>query len=344
MKVTAQLYGQFLLSSQVNYTGTYLADHLESLPHDNVQYFLKSSRFAPRQVWQQVRHQIQLADDGYVLFDDTVLSKVHSHKIELVRRQYSGNAHGIIKGIGLVNCVYFNPHTNQFWLLDYRIFNPTDDGKSKIDHVLDMLGQLAPRQIGYQTVLMDSWYAVTQLFKWLIEAGKPFYRAAHRCPLKSNRKVDDSGGERPYQPVECLSWSAQEVQGGKLVKVHKMPQNTYFKRFRVLVSPRRTDYLVTNDVAQNDTSAAEEKSEASPGGIRWTVEQFHREDKQITGLEYCQCRLGRSQRNHIALAALTWVRFKQLAYQTKKTVYQLKQGLLDNYLRLELAAPSLCFA
>ena len=224
MKVTAQLYGQFLLSSQVNYTGTYLADHLESLPHDNVQYFLKSSRFAPRQVWQQVRHQIQLADDGYVLFDDTVLSKVHSHKIELVRRQYSGNAHGIIKGIGLVNCVYFNPHTNQFWLLDYRIFNPTDDGKSKIDHVLDMLGQLAPRQIGYQTVLMDSWYAVTQLFKWLIEAGKPFYRAAHRCPLKSNRKVDDSGGERPYQPVECLSWSAQEVQGGKLVKVHKMPQ------------------------------------------------------------------------------------------------------------------------
>ena len=28
MKVTAQLYGQFLVSSQVNYTGTYLADML----------------------------------------------------------------------------------------------------------------------------------------------------------------------------------------------------------------------------------------------------------------------------------------------------------------------------
>ena len=36
MKVTAQLYGQFLVSSQVNYTGTYLADHLEGLTHDNV--------------------------------------------------------------------------------------------------------------------------------------------------------------------------------------------------------------------------------------------------------------------------------------------------------------------
>ncbi len=299
-----------------------------------MQYFLKVSRFAPRQVWQQVRHQIQLSPEGYVLFDDTVLNKEHSHKIELVRRQYSGNAHGIIKGIGVVNCVYFNPTTSQFWLLDYRIFNPQEDGKTKIDHVLDMLKQLSPRQISYQTVLMDSWYAVTDLFKWLISEHKTFY-----CPIKSNRKVDDSGGKQAYQPVSYLSWSSQEVQQGKLVKVHKMPQDTYFKLFRVLVSTHQTDYIITNDLTQLDTSAAEAKS-----AIRWTVEQFHREDKQITGLECCQCRLSRSQRNHIALAALTWLRFKQVAYQTRKTVYQLKQQLLDDYLRKELANPSLAFA
>ena len=48
MKMTPQLYGQFLVSSQVNYTGTCLADHLEGLTHDNVRYFLKTSHFAPR--------------------------------------------------------------------------------------------------------------------------------------------------------------------------------------------------------------------------------------------------------------------------------------------------------
>ena len=58
MKVPAQLYGQFLVSSQVNYTGTYLADHLEGLTHDNVRYFLKTSHFTPRQLWQQVRPQV----------------------------------------------------------------------------------------------------------------------------------------------------------------------------------------------------------------------------------------------------------------------------------------------
>ena len=90
----------------------------------------------------------------------------------LVRRQYSGNAHAIIKGIGLVNCVYVNPETDQFWLLDYRLFAPGADGKSKLDHVTDMLAQLAARQIPCRTVLMDSWYATTDLFKQLLRAGK----------------------------------------------------------------------------------------------------------------------------------------------------------------------------
>ena len=35
---------------------------------------------------------------GFLVFDDTIVDKNFSHKIELVRRQYSGNAHGVIKG------------------------------------------------------------------------------------------------------------------------------------------------------------------------------------------------------------------------------------------------------
>ena len=39
-----------------------------------------------------------------------------------MRRQYSGNAHGVIAGFGLVAYMYVNPETDQFWLLDYRLF------------------------------------------------------------------------------------------------------------------------------------------------------------------------------------------------------------------------------
>lgn len=38
--------------------------------------------------------------------------------IEIVRRQYSGNEHGVVKGIGVVSCIYVNPKTLQFWVID----------------------------------------------------------------------------------------------------------------------------------------------------------------------------------------------------------------------------------
>jgi len=79
-------------------------------------------------------------------------------------------------------------------------------------------------------------------------------------------------------------------------------------------------------------------------GQRWKIEQFHREAKQITGIEYCQCRLNRWQRNHIASALLVWVVFKELADKTAQTIYQLKHGLLSDYLKQQLRNPAIAFS
>ncbi|MGI9104939.1 MAG: IS701 family transposase, partial [Pyrinomonadaceae bacterium] len=78
--------------------------------------------------------------------------------------------------------------------------------------------------------------------------------------------------------------------------------------------------------------------------VRWKIEQFHREAKQVTGLEGCQCRTGRIQRNHIACALLVWCRFKELAYETGRTVYQIKFGQLSDYLIQQLKSPSVKMA
>jgi DDE superfamily endonuclease len=334
MKATLELYGQFLLSSQINYTCTYLADHFEPLTHDNVQYFLKTTHFTPRHIWQKVKNEIVLSRNGYIIFDDTVLDKSYSHKIELVRRQYSGNTHGLVKGIGVVNCVYYNPDICQYWLIDYRIFAPEHDGKTKLDHVKDMLKSIQTRNIDYLYLLMDSWYATNELFKYAIGEQKIFY-----CPIKSNRKVDDSGGKEPYKQVFDTAFTNDEVKHGKLVKVFKMPMDTYFKLFRVLVSTTRTDYIVTNDIAQNSTDAAENQC-----SIRWNVEQLHREEKQLTGIQNCQCRLQRSQRNHIAIASMVWLSLKKTAYKSQKTVYNLKNSLLDSYMTQQLVSATIPFA
>lgn len=75
--------------------------------------------------------------------------------------------------------------------------------------------------------------------------------------------------------------------------------------------------------------------------MRWKIEQFHREVKQTTGIESCQCRKQRIQRNHIACALLVWTRLKQLAQATATSIYQLKSRLLSHYLIGQLKSPTL---
>ena len=334
MKTTSHLYCQYLLSSQINYTCTNLADHFAHLSHDDVSRFLKEEKLTPRMLWEKVSPLFTSRLEGYIIFDDLVLEKIHSSKIQGVRRQYSGNQHGIIKGIGVVNCVYFEPIANQFWVIDFRIFDPDRDGKTKLDHVQEMLVSAIHRDLLFGYVLMDSWYATAELMKFIISKHKIFY-----CPLKANRKVDDTQAQQPYRAVNSLDWSARELARGKLIKIHKFPLDVKVKLFRVVVTTDRTDWLITNDLTQDSTVAAQQES-----SNRWKIEQLHPEEKQLTGIAKCQCRLNRSQRNHIAAASLVWLRLREVAYNCQTTVYQLKHGLLSEYLRAQLSHPTIQFA
>jgi hypothetical protein len=325
-------YCQYLLSSQTNYTLTNLASHLQGFSHDTINRYLKNEKLTPRLIWENVQSSIKVHPQASLIFDDTVSDKRFSRKIEIVRRQYSGNEHRVIRGIGLVSCVYVNPETGQFWVIDYRIYDPDGDGKTKLDHVADMLkNAVYQKQLPFAQVLMDSWYAAQKLIMLIEQLGKIYY-----CPLKKNRLVDDSGGEEKYKSIEQLTWTTLEQEQGKIIKIKKFPKDKKVKLFRVTISTDRTEYVATNDLTQ--LANEEVKNECR---LRWKIEEFHREVKQLTGIESCQCRQARIQRNHIACAILVWNHLKRFADFTCQTIYQLKQNLLSDYLIGELKRPSI---
>jgi hypothetical protein len=331
-RITRVDYCQFLLSSQINYTLTYFADHHQGFSHDLINHYLRREKMTPRLLWENIAGDIIVSPNGYVLFDDTIVDKNFSHCIELVRRQWSGNAKSVIKGIGVVTCVYVNPDINDFWAIDYRLYAPQDDGKSKLDHVKEMfLNLIYQKTLPFTTVLMDSWYATRPLMMTIERLGK-FYV----CPLKDNRQIDESEGQEPYCRVDSLTWSETEQRHGKLIHIKSFPKGHRVKLFRLVLSTQRTDYVVTNDLTQDTTEAVQEVS-----GLRWKIEQFHRETKQVTGIEACQCRKARIQRNHIACAMLVWAKLKQVARQTGQTIYQVKFGLLSDYMIAQLKNPSI---
>lgn len=330
MSFTKLDYCQYLLSSQVNYTITNMAEHLKSFSHDSINRYLKGEKLTPRLLFEQVEPLLEPNGKAYLLFDDTVLDKSFGPMIEVTRKQWSGNDKSVIRGIGVVSCVYVNPETERFWLIDYRIFDPQRDGLSKLDHVREMLRSLAHRGVPFETVLVDAWYATKELMVLIERMDKKYY-----CPLKSNRQVDDSGGEHPYKRVDALGWSERELERGKLIKIKGFPKEHKVKLFRVVVHPRRTEWIVTNDLSRDSVHEAQKAR-----GVRWKIEEFHREAKQLTGIERCQCRGGRLQRNHIACALLVWSRLKHLAYQSERTIYQIKHGLLRDYLVQQLKKPA----
>lgn len=190
MRFTKLNYCQYLLSSQINYTLTNLANHVETISHDLINRYLRREKLTPQLLWENVAALIEAHREGYLIFDDTVLDKRYGADIELTRRQYSGNEHRVIRGIGLVSCIYVNPVTKSSWVIDYRIYDPEGDGKTKIDHLLEMLqGVVFSKGLSWRTVLMDSWYASQKVMEVIDKLGKIYY-----CPLKKNRLLDDTGG------------------------------------------------------------------------------------------------------------------------------------------------------
>jgi hypothetical protein len=172
---------------------------------------------------------------------------------------------------------------------------------------------------------------LSYLMALIEQLGKIYY-----CPLKRNRLVDDTGGVEKYKQIEQLCWSREEQQQGKRIKIKNFPSNKKVKLFRVTVSTDRTDYIVTNDLSQNSTDEVQEAN-----AVRWKIEEFHRGVKQLTGLEACQCRKARIQRNHIACAILAWTHLKRLAALTAQSIYQLKYQWLCDCLIEELKHPSI---
>lgn len=334
MKVTSALYGQFLINTPANVTGTYLADSLEGLDHNSVYRFLKNSRLTSSLVWEKASGSIVLSEQGYLIFDDTIADKDFSREIELVRHQYSGNAHDVIRGIGVVTAVYYNPELERFWVVDHRVFAPDQDGKSKLDHVRDMLLKAVERKVAFSTVLMDSWYATTEMMIFIdLTLHKTYY-----CPIKSNRLVASWGKENPYLPVDQLTWSEEDLGKGRLVKLNKFPKDYQHKLFRIPVSTNRTDFVVTNDRTLD--AADDVRKECA---IRWHIEEFHRELKQTTGLEGCECRIARSQRNHITMAILAWCCLKESAANAGKTIYGQKRDPLQKFMASQWKRPATVF-
>ncbi|MGI4873487.1 MAG: hypothetical protein ACRYFX_20210 [Janthinobacterium lividum] len=130
--ITQSKYIDYLLSTPKNYTCTHLAAHLPDVSHDQVNRFLRDNSFSSSQLRELVVPPLHASPEAFLLVDDRVQDKRYSKFIEVAKRQYSGNTHGLVTGIGLVNLVHSSGEAGDFMPLDFRLYAQTKMGRLRI--------------------------------------------------------------------------------------------------------------------------------------------------------------------------------------------------------------------
>lgn len=324
--VTKKDYIEYLISTPVNYTCSNLAKHLDDVSHDAVTDYLHREKLTARHLWEQVKPLLNDSKDAYLIVDDSVQSKKYARKMELVKRQWSGNEGGLVKGIGVVNLVHTDGE--DYFPVDFRIYAKEMDGKTKNEHFRDMLrNAVHDKGIQAKMILFDSWYASWENLKLVHRLDRIFFTT-----LKSNRLVSLSK-EEGYSHLQDIDWTDDRLQNGVRVKLKKVP--FLVRLFKIVAPNGGIDWVITN----HPDASLQADDVQDVNAIRWQVEQLHRELKQLTGIEKCQCRKQRPQRNHIACCYQAWLAIKVKADQVGKTLYALVDDLLYEFLRAELRDP-----
>lgn len=313
-KCTKELYKAFLQASSVRYSGLALSEVAPNeLSHDSISRWLQAIEYRPRDIWGQSEKHIDKREPCLLVGDDTVLDKQRSQEIDLVHYQYSGNAHDVIAGIGLVNLVWYGQESEAYVPVDYRVYDKDTDGKTKNEHFRGMLSLAKSRGIEPDAVVMDAWYASLDNLKTIRNFGWVFVTG-----LKKNRKVNRN------TTLETLTIPDEGL------KVHLRGYG-WITVYRFVAKNGRTDYLATNkELPTREQIEAIWKA-------RWSIEVYHRELKQTCGLERCQSRTGRAQRNHIGLAISAWLEQHKRRCSQKITLYQQKWEVIKDSISLNIA-------
>jgi hypothetical protein len=320
-KVTDLDYINFLVASPVAFSCTEAARVQPEGPrraaHDALTRLLHRREPDTTPLWNEAQQHVSL-HDGLLSIDDTTLDKPYAQQLQLVHRHWSGKHHRVVSGINLVTLLWSDgTHAIP---CDYRLFDKPVDGLTKNEHFRAMLKTAHERGFRPRLVAFDSWYSSLENLKTVRSFGWHWLTR-----LKGNRQVNPDGtGNRALSECEIVTdGTVVHLKGYGMVLV-----------FRIVTPDGDTEYWATDILTM---TPAEREVEADQV---WTIEVYHRGLKQFCGVERCQARSARAQRNHIGWAIRAFLRLEHHRIRTGASWFETKMGIIRTALQLYLSQTS----
>lgn len=285
--------------------------------HDALTRLLHRQDPDPTPLWEEAQELVE-REEGLLIVDDTTLDKPYAQQIELVHRHWSGKHHRVVWGINLVTLLWSDgTHAVP---CDYRLYDQPMDDLTKNDHLRAMLATARARGFRPRLVAFDSWYSSLANLKAIRGYGWSWLTR-----LKGNRLVDPAhSGNRPLKEVAISPHgTVVHLKGYGLIQV-----------FRIDTPDGDTEYWATNEL---EMTTPERERRA---GQIWTIEVYHRGLKQYCGVERCQARAERAQRNHIGWALRAFLRLEYQRMRLGTSWFATKLELIRPALAQYLADPS----
>ena len=320
-KCTSENFVNFLISTYQACSCTEasrcLPGESETIAHYSVKRLLERQPHHTEALYAEAQRLIR-ADRGVLVIDDSTLDKPYSHQIELVTRHWSGKHHRVVQGINLISTIWTDG--SAIVPVDFRIYHPDKDGKTKNDHFRDMLRAAKEREFQPGCIIFDSWYASIDNLKLIRSL------TWHWCTrLKSNRLVN---------PDDSYNRNVSEIDIPPEGRVVHLWQYGFIRVFRIVHSDKEPEYWAT------DILEATESDRKSFKDLGWNIEEYHRGIKQCCGIERCQGRKEEVQRGHILLSLLAFIRLESHRLDTGVSWYESKRSIHRAASALFIASPA----
>jgi hypothetical protein len=284
--------------------------------HDAFTRLLNRQEPDPEILWREAEPLVE-TNRGVLVLDDSTLDHPYARHMALVTRHWSGKHRKVVRGINLISLVWTDG--DRKIPVDYRLYSKAD-GRTKNEHFWEMLLMAKGRGFAPKYVLFDSWYASLENLKQVRDYGWHWLTR-----FQGNRKVTAEGrASRLDEAAIASTGTVLHLTGYGPVRV-----------FRFDAPDGDTEYWATNDLGMD------QGTRLSNAELGFAIENYHRELKQNCGVERCQARSERAQRNHIGLAIRAFLRLEWHHFTTGISGFLAKTNIIIEAMRRYLEAPSI---
>jgi len=332
-----ELYMDYLISSTKQTTCTGLSEVLDgSVSHDKFTRLLSNGNFDSRSLWKQgkvIAQEISRSRSIKVLsFDDSIMPKPHTKENALNCWHFDHCSGTNVKGVQFLTALFNTEDMNVPVMMELiKKENLSIDEKtgkhkrtskvSKNELFRSMITQCSSH-LDVDYVLVDSWFSSSANFNHIVACGMDFIMA-----LKANRSVALSQEDK-----EKGKWT--DIRSLKLEQVSK---KVWLKSVDFPLLLTRQVFKNGDDIAylyliSSDLSLSFEQV-TTLYKKRWSVEQYHKEVKQITSFGKSPTKTVKTQSNHFYLSVMAYSKVEILKIRTKSNAFAMKDRIYYSALK-----------